>query len=280
MRAEIRLHGRSWRGELRGFLQKAKSELILVCPYIRESEAKFVTGELSEKIRIFTFTSLSADSITSDALEIRGIERLARFSPESKAINLPRLHAKIFVADNLQAIITSANLTTSGIDRNYEYGVVVNGRKTVSEILSDLEKYQKIGTEIKDFHRINNLAKLAKKAHQKTERKTSKENRELREAFNSLEHECIAIQVGEKSETGLFSDALRYVLTSGPAKTVEIQTAIRKIYPQLCGNKGNRIINGRTFGKLWKHHLRNAQQGMKRRDEIKYNRKSGLWSLV
>ncbi len=280
MKAEITLHKRSWRGELRQFLKKAKKELIIVCPYIRQLEAEFVAGELSEKIRILTLTSLNVDSIISGALEIRGIERLAEFSPESKAVNLPQLHAKVFVADASHAIITSANLTSSGIDRNYEYGVTIEGVKSVSNIRRDIESYKRIGTEINEFSHINNLAEAAKNARKKAEKKIGNESRELKKAVKSLEHGCLAVQVGQKSATGLFSDALRYALLSGPAKTTEIQNTIQKMYPQLCEDRRKRIINGRKFGKLWKHHLRNAQQWMKRQGEIKYDRKSGLWFLA
>lgn len=275
------MHGRAWREELRDFLQQTKSELTIVCPYIRKSEAEFVTGELSEKIRISTLTCFNADSIISGALEIKGVKTLANFSPESKAINLPQLHAKVFVADTSQAIITSANLTSSGIDRNYEYGITVKGSKPVSKICDDLENYKRIGTEITEFDRIEDFANSAKKAHGRAEKKITDETRKLKNAIKSLENECLAIQVGERSTTGLFSDSLLYVLNHyGPSRTNEIQDRIRKLYPQLCEDNRNRIIKGLTFGKLWKHHLRNAQQAMKRQGKIKYDGNSGLWSLV
>lgn len=55
---------------------------------------------------------------------------------------------------------------------------------------------------------------------------------------------------------------------------------IQKLYPQLCDDSMAPIINGKTFGKLWKHDVRNAQQGMQRRGEIKRNQATGVWDLV
>lgn len=280
MRAEIELYGRAWRGEFHSFLKETKSELTVVCPYIREAEANFVTGELSGKIRIVTLTSLNVDGIINGALEIGGIERLAGFSPASKAVNLPRLHAKVFVSDSSRAIITSANLTSSGIDKNYEYGVSVKGIKPVSKICRDIENYGRIGTEVKEFRRIKDLADSAKNAYKKAERKTARETRELKKAINELRDEFLSIQIGERSETGLFSDALLYILGCGAANTKKIQDSVREMYPELCEDKRNRIIKNRSFGKLWKHHLRNAQQGLKKNGKIKYDKKSRLWSLI
>ena len=49
-------------------------------------------------------------------------------SAASEIISLPNLHAKVFIAGQHRAIITSANLTQSGIDKNYEYGIEIIGK--------------------------------------------------------------------------------------------------------------------------------------------------------
>lgn len=280
MKAEIELYKYAWRKQLSAFLRAAKSELVIVCPYIKETEANFVVGELSKQIRVLTLTSLKADSILTGVLEISGIKKLVDFSESSKAVNLPQLHAKVFVADNSRAIVTSANLTTSGIDRNYEYGVAIRGTKAVSQILSDLNSYQNMGIEINELEHINRLSEVAKAEYQNSKNKIAQESSALKNAIKSLEQECLAMQVGQKSETRLFTDALRYVLRSAPATTTELEIAIQDLYPQLCEDDKDRVIKGRSFGKLWKHHLRNAQQAMKKRGEVKYDSETRMWTLI
>lgn len=224
MKAEIEFYGRAWREQLSCFLNEVKSEIMIVCPYIREAEANFVTNELSQKAQVLTLTSLQVDSIVTGALEINGIRALANFSPNSRAINLPKLHAKVLVADAARAIVTSANLTSSGIDNNYEYGISVRGTRPVAKILSDLDMYGSIGAPISNFENLQKLAESAKKERQESENKTAHKCIALKQAINSLEQECLSMQVGQKSKTAIFTDAIRYVLaSSGAAKTKKLK---------------------------------------------------------
>lgn len=280
MKTEIEFYGRAWRAEFSRFLSEVESEIIVVCPYIRDAEAEFVVQKLSKATRVCTLTSLRVDSIVQGALEINGIRRLADFSAGSEAINVPKLHAKVFVADTARAIVTSANLTTSGIDHNYEYGISVRGTELVAKILSDLEECKSIGTPISGLERIQKLADSVKKAQQKLDNQTARESAELKNAIKQLEQKCLSMQVEKKSKTAVFRDAVRYVLTSGPATTGQIHAAIQTLYPELCDDSIERVIDGKTFGKLWKHDVRNAQQIMKMRDEIKWDKDTGIWYLV
>lgn len=38
-----------------------------------------------------------------------------------------RMHAKVAVADHMALLVSSANLTSSGIDKNIEAGILVHG---------------------------------------------------------------------------------------------------------------------------------------------------------
>ncbi len=62
--------------------------------------------------------------------------------------HLPRLHAKVYVADSRRAIITSGNLTSGGLDLNYEYGVEITDVSTVNDIRRDIHDYAALGALI------------------------------------------------------------------------------------------------------------------------------------
>ena len=94
-----------------------------------------------------------------------------------------------------------------------------------------------------------------------------------------MQDKCLELQIGDKTPTGPFSDAIYYVLRGCSMKTDAIQEHIRGLYPQLCEEERERIIKGVGYGKLWKHHLRNAQQQMKRQGKIFYDSKSRMWSM-
>lgn len=67
------------------------------------------------------------------------------------------------------------------------------------------------------------------------------------------------------SITGQFSEAVRYVLARhGPLPTREINALVRYLKPELCDDEVDRVIHGQSFGKRWKHDIRNAQQQLKR----------------
>lgn len=53
---------------------------------------------------------------------------------------------------------------------------------------------------------------------------------------------------------------------------------IQALLPDLCDDQTDRVIDGKHFGKLWKHHVRSAQQHLKRAGIITY--KGGLWVLT
>ena len=227
---------------------------------------------------IFALTSIKEDSVRNGALEMSALILLSGQSAASEIINLPNLHAKVFIAGQHRAIITSANLTQSGIDKNYEYGIEIIGKKCTAEVRKNILDYAAIGTKV-DIEEIDRISKYAKAVENIEKTRKTPEEKKLRQEIRNLQDKCLELQIGDKTPTGLFSDAIYYVLRGCSMKTDAIQEHIRGLYPQLCEEERERIIKGVGYGKLWKHHLRNAQQQMKRQGKIFYDSKSRMWSM-
>lgn len=51
--------------------------------------------------------------------------------------NFQKLHSKIYIFDDELAVISSGNLTNNGLYNNFEYGVLIEDKMFVSEIVSD-----------------------------------------------------------------------------------------------------------------------------------------------
>lgn len=67
----------------------------------------------------------------------------------------------------------------------------------------------------------------------------------------------------------IFSDTVLYLLEEkGPLTTAELNPLIQQIHPDLCDDTIDRVIDGVHFGKKWKHHVRNAQLNLKRKNLI------------
>lgn len=59
--------------------------------------------------------------------------------------------------------------------------------------------------------------------------------------------------------------------------TAEIHPKVQALLPELCDDQRDLVIDGRHFGKLWKHHVRTAQQHLKRAGIVEYH--NGIWQL-
>jgi hypothetical protein len=60
--------------------------------------------------------------------------------------------------------------------------------------------------------------------------------------------------------------------------TEQMHPLIQAIHPDLCDDSIDRVIDGKRFGKKWKHAVRTAQQQLKKRGVVKYE--EGLWRLA
>ncbi|MGH9254186.1 MAG: hypothetical protein ACRD3C_06405 [Vicinamibacterales bacterium] len=71
----------------------------------------------------------------------------------------------------------------------------------------------------------------------------------------------------------------RYLLAKhGPLRTEELHPRVSAIHPDLCDDSFDRVINGRHFGKKWKHAVQSAQLRLKSRVQIAII--DGRWTLV
>ena len=256
-------------------MSASKKRLTIVSPYISCSQADFVVGKLHEAVDVYVLTCLREDSLNGGALQIGALQRLGNFSSGSKVIHLPRLHAKIYVADESQAIITSGNLTFSGIESNHEYGVGIGDPCVVRQVRQHIAYYAELGHAVT----AEQLAALEEKVAAVREKAATTlreggEEKELRHALRQLNDKCLNLH----TPTSLFKKALLHLLCAGPQTTKELQEGIRSLYPELSASKENRVIREQNFGKKWKHDLRNAQQGLKK-SSIAYDAATKKWSL-
>jgi hypothetical protein len=61
----------------------------------------------------------------------------------------------------------------------------------------------------------------------------------------------------------------------GPTTTDDMHNDIQALHPDLCDDNVDRIIDGKRFGKKWKHAVRTAQQMLKKKGQIELS--NGVW---
>lgn len=226
-------------------------------------------------IHISIVTNLAIDSLVSGSLDLAALLHLAKSIPELAITYLPGLHAKVYVFDKRSAIVTSANLTRGGLKRNHEYGALLRDPFHVSKIRMDMNKYALLGARM-DLDSLDSLSEVTQDVmgvRREVDRSTRSRlrailDRKIAEANTQL----LVSRAKGKTTQSIFRDTIVYLLEKhGPMRTAELHPLVQQIHPDLCDDTIDRIIDGVHFGKRWKHHVRNAQQAIKRRGAIGFD---------
>ena len=277
----VRLLGRGWRDDLGGLVAAASRDVLVAAPYIKSAEAAWLCDQLRPGVDVLTLANIDANSLRTSSLDLAALRRLAGVSPASRVVSLSHLHAKVFVADEVGAIVTSGNLTRSGLDRNLEYGVLFDEPALIGTVRRDMLLQVRLGRDV-DEGRFAELASLETELREKySDLEASAEpgaQRRLDEVMGRARREFASTQVGDRSRNAMFGDAILVTLERGPQVTPDIHEQVRALLPALCDEE-ELVINGERYGKAWKHHVRNAQQQLRRRGMIERDESTGAWSL-
>jgi len=253
---------------------------LLVSPYITSKPIERVAQILRDRsvassVRLDVLTDLSVNNVLRGSTDPAALILLMDAAPHTQVIYLPRLHAKVYAADESEAIITSGNLTESGLSLNYEYGVRITDTAFVRHIREDILAYGGLGN-IVPRPEIEQLAQTASDLRELSRRMEREARRTLREEFqrrtSEAETELMEIRASGKTTNGIFADTIVYLLRKyGPMRTVELHPRIQQLHPDLCDDSIDRVIKGVHFGKKWKHYVRNAQQYLKQQGQIVFD---------
>jgi len=257
-----------------------EEELLLASPFISDRPLKKIIEIIEDKqslhsVKVGIVTNLAVDSLLLGSIDVAALLHLAQSIPHSTITYLPSLHAKIYVVDNKAAVVTSANLTNSGLIGNHEYGVLLRNSTLVSEVRAGLTRFASLGNQIS----LDTLAALTKATQElrATRRQADRSiTAKLREAFEqrteAAKLELLKARAKGKTTHGIFCDTILYLLErEGPLRTVELHPLVQHIHPDLCDDTIDRVIDGVHFGKRWKHYVRNAQQALRRRGLIGFD---------
>ncbi len=273
-----------WSIQFDALLANATNSLVVCAPYIGRGPCdrvreRVLASRLTE-FQLCILTDLSRDNILSGATDVSALACLLRAWPRAEVRFLPSLHAKVYVADESRAVVTSGNLTDSGLLRNFEYGVLFDDCETVRTIKSDVFQYAALGSAIGQGQldafsaAVGEVREMQRAAERSLK---AKMRRELDRRLREMADELLRARAAGRTSHAIFADAIRHLLQRRPMTTTEINQAIQRIHPDLCDDSADRIIDGQHFGKKWKHGVRTAQVFLRRRGDIYLE--SGLWRL-
>lgn len=235
----------------------------------------------TQHLRVICLTNMRVESILTGSLELEGITHLSRAVPNFSVVHLPSLHAKVFVADDTRAIITSGNLTDGGLRKNCEYGVSFEAPDLVRKVREDFEGYANLGVpisigEVQEF--ADELAGLRTAYQAQSRRLTREFSASFKTKIKNAEERVLQFRARSNTSQGIFRKTIIHLLAKQPLKTSELHPLIQQVHPDMCDDSIDRVIEGMNFGKKWKHGVRSAQQALKREGLIYFD--GERWGLV
>jgi hypothetical protein len=274
-----------WEEDFVSLVRTAKESFIISSPYIGREACQVVADQgvasrPTKTLKLTVVTDLSRRNLLSGSTDAGAIHELVINFPGSEVVFLPSVHAKVYIADDQAAIITSGNMTAAGLSRNYEYGMRVNDHILVREIRADIGAYAALGTKI-ELSRLKLLSDVSvdlQEMHREAEKTINSRLRaEFERRLRRFDDEVIRTRVAGRAPTAIFAEAILYLLRRHAMSTQELHRSIQKIHPDLCDDSVDRVIDGRHYGKKWKHAVRSAQNHLKEEGAIKLT--GGMWCM-
>jgi hypothetical protein len=277
---------RGWKTALTDLIGSAQQELVVAAPFITAGGTQVVAEHLSASVReqgrVQMVTDLSPAHVCDGSLDTDALATLCDTHSSCAIWHVPALHAKVYIADCVRAIVTSGNLTDGAFYRNAEYGVEITDRGLVNQIRHDIADFQAIGAPVSAAS-MRSYAAAARTVRESFERQRTRVDPALKRAFDNAirtaETELIRLRLAGGAMHTVFAKTLLVLLArEGPLSTPAIHGLVHQLHPDLCDDSVERVIDGKSFGKKWKHAVRTAQQQLKKRGLIAHD--GTLWKLT
>lgn len=263
-------------------VESAERDLFLAAPFISRPPLEQIADVLQRRQQLPTvqiFTHFIEPSIRSGSLDCIALEQFAQTIPTTRILNFPNLHAKIYIADERAAIVTSANLTQGGLHRNWEYSLWLNDTPTVEKVRADLNTAAATrATELPpDF--LKDL--VTRQVDAKKSRVKEEIDEDIIDLLSRINSETRTIEAPDKAVTRIFAEEILKIHAEwGPLPTTAIYPLIKNRYPQHCDDSQVVWIKGTYECKKWERDIRNAQQQLKGKGRIIRDPETKLWRLT
>lgn len=124
------------RSSLEAMAGATKRHLTLVSPYFHDEPVERLLECLPERAGLTFVFGWPTTALEPASMEPNALARLLE-DPRAdvRYVVTPRLHAKVYFADDREVVVTSANLTRPGLEANIEVGVRSTERALVAEVI-------------------------------------------------------------------------------------------------------------------------------------------------
>lgn len=278
---------RPWQTKLADLLASSDQSLLIATPYIKRDAAQWLLDTLTSRrqaqpIRTTVITDISPQSALNASLDLDALLLLATSLRRIAIFDVHRLHAKVYLADEKQAIITSANFTSSAFTANYEYGILVTDPEMVKKVSSDMRSYAGAGRQVTraELARLDETTGDFRREYERaTERAAEGARRELTREWDRIASTFGAPPGLHEIGSARFKGPIMKMLASqGPLTTKQLCEAIQAFWPYLCDDTLMRVAKDGTRKRQWRHDIHTAQETLQRAGMLRRDAK-GLWHI-
>jgi HKD family nuclease len=227
-------------GEFRAALSQAQEEIVFSSPYINDAGVSVFIDSINKATckSILVLTNLSSHNIVDNVTQPQALLKIYDTFENTTISSLERLHAKVYIVDNLLAVITSANLTNGGLRSNFEYGVVFDEPETIKNIKKDVLDYASLG-HIFDREFLVKIHEESKKIERiQAKKSTQRNDSDLKALLSGHQKvESILTTRYEDTETrhSIFTKTVMFLLQKHKQLTThELYEFVREIHPEMC----------------------------------------------
>ncbi len=101
----------------------ARQNIMLCAPFVKREIVDDIVSATDRRLSMQLITNINLQSFHRRASDLGAIEK---FISNGSVYNCTTLHAKLYIFDNKKCLITSANLTTSGLRKNLECSMLTD----------------------------------------------------------------------------------------------------------------------------------------------------------
>ena len=138
----FRIVDKGWASELANGVALDRTALRVVCPFIKWRTLEPLLSLQPACIQVITRYNLS--DFAEGVSDIEALRLLLKAGASVRGIR--HLHAKLYIFGSSRAIVTSANLTRSGLHRNHEFGAVTEDPAALGHCLAYFNEFWRIGS--------------------------------------------------------------------------------------------------------------------------------------
>jgi phosphatidylserine/phosphatidylglycerophosphate/cardiolipin synthase-like enzyme len=275
-----------WNDTFESLLTQASKSLLICSPYVGRGPCERLASTLRRRgmlqLPLLLLTDLSRDNMLSGSTDVSALAGLYAVLPHMEVRFLRNLHAKVYIADEQCAVVTSANLTDAGLCRNFEYGLYIHDPSVVKEVTADVTQYALLGSvinlsQLRQFETV--IAELRALKEEIEKRLQARLRKEFDRKMQAADEAILRVRAEGLTSHAAFADTLLYLLKQGPKDTKTLYSAVQTIHPDLCDDTVKLVIKGEEWSQVkWHHRVRHAQLFLSRQGRIK--REGSKWHFV